>query len=63
MSLEELLFFGFLGFLGILAIVCEVMGCNGWRMEPEEKPPLSPEEEQWQRELDVLQLADRHKYC
>ena len=63
MSLEELVFFGFLGFLGALAIGCEIMGCNGWRMEPEKKPPPTPEEEQWQRELDVLQLEDRHKYC
>ena len=63
MSLEELLFFGFLGALGVVAIACEVLGCSRWRLEPIEKPPLTPEEEQWQRELDVLQLAERHKYC
>lgn len=63
MSWEELLFFGFLGALGLSAIALEAAGGSSWRMEPKEEPPPTPEEEQWQRELDVLQLADRHKYC
>ncbi len=63
MSWEELLFFGFLGALGLAAVACEVLGCSRWRLEPKDEPPPTPEEEQWQRELDVLQLADRHKYC
>ncbi len=63
MSLEEILFFGFLGALGLVAIALEAAGASRWRLEPREKPPSTPEEEQWQRELDVLQLADRHKYC
>ncbi len=63
MSWEELLFFGFLAALGLIAIALEAAGGSRWRLEPREKPPLTPEEEQWQRELDVLQLADRHKYC
>ncbi len=46
-----------------MALICEAAGCSRWRMEPEKRPPPTPEEEQWQRELDVLQLADRHKYC
>ncbi len=62
MSLEEILFFGFFGALGLFAIVLEAAGGSRWRMEPQE-PPSTPEEAQWQRELDVLQLADRHKYC
>ncbi len=63
MSLEEILFFGLLGALGLFAIVLEAAGGSRWRMDPQEEPPSTPEEEQWQRELDVLQLADRHKYC
>ena len=63
MSLEEILFFGFLGALALIAIALEAAGGSRWRMEPQEKPPSTPEEEQWQRELDVLQLAARHKYC
>lgn len=63
MSLEEFLFFGFLGALGLIAIGFEAAGGSRWRLEPKERPRLSPEEEQWPRELDVLQLEDRHKYC
>lgn len=63
MSWEELLFFGFLGALGLMAVVCEALGCSRWRMEPEKRPPPTPEEEQWERELDVLRLEERHKYC
>lgn len=63
MSWEELAFFGFVGVLGLVAVICQAAGCHRWRMELKEEPPATPEEEQWQRELDVLQLADRHKYC
>ncbi len=63
MSWEELLFFGFLGALGLVAIAFEAAGASRWFLEPEKGPPPTPEEERWQRELDVLRLEERHKYC